>query len=285
MVKTDTGQKPADAEVREQALDPARSFIVQAPAGSGKTELLTRRVLRLLARVDDPEQILAITFTRKAASEMRNRVIEALQAAQSGAVPDSPYMAEGQAMASNVLARDVEHDWQLLRNPQRLNIRTIDSLCAQLACRLPVVSLLGAPAAVREDAQPLYRQAAARLLDTQLFSLDVVLLQLGNRMDRAQQLLAELLSKRDQWSRYISYSDDPATLRAPLERMLGQLVKSGLWICDAACRNCLMMNSLHWCVSQCKCALPCRPQDRSKKPPGSQSCWNCRHCRELLWAM
>ena len=67
-----------DHRARQQAVDSVNSVLVQAPAGSGKTTLLTQRYLRLLAQVDSPERILALTFTRLAAQEMRRRVLDAL---------------------------------------------------------------------------------------------------------------------------------------------------------------------------------------------------------------
>src|SRR3954465_5253662 len=114
-MKAATGAQLADQAARERALDPSRSFIVQAPAGSGKTELLIQRFLTLLAIVDQPEAIVAVTFTRKAAGEMRHRIVEALLNASKGDnESDSLKEPERQTrkLSRRVLAHDKQRGWQ-----------------------------------------------------------------------------------------------------------------------------------------------------------------------------
>src|SRR5215472_9370959 len=67
-----------DTAARDAALDITRSFLIQAPAGSGKTALLMQRFLALLARAERPEAIVAMTFTRKAAAGLQIHTIDAL---------------------------------------------------------------------------------------------------------------------------------------------------------------------------------------------------------------
>ena len=111
---------------------------MQAPAGSGKTGLLIQRFLCLLATVDNPEEVLAITFTRKAAHEMRLRVINALRSAAAGEQADTPHEHRTLELAGRVLARDEANGWQLTQSPSRMRIETVDAFSAGIARSLPL---------------------------------------------------------------------------------------------------------------------------------------------------
>jgi ATP-dependent helicase/nuclease subunit A len=68
-----------DADARQRAVDPSRNIVLEASAGTGKTRVLVERYVNLLLAGVDPEHILAITFTRKAAAEMRQRIVARLK--------------------------------------------------------------------------------------------------------------------------------------------------------------------------------------------------------------
>src|SRR3990167_3453767 len=120
-----------DEAERTEAIDPTHSFIIQAPAGSGKTELLAQRYLNLLAHaVKNPEEIIAITFTRKAAAEMRERIISALAFANEFPEPNENHKKKTWQLARSVLCTNTKNHWDLLSNPNRLRILTIDALSA-----------------------------------------------------------------------------------------------------------------------------------------------------------
>ena len=155
---------PSDATVRSRAIDRDRSFLVQAPAGSGKTELLMQRFLNVLAdpTLLEPESVLAITFTRKAAAEMRNRILEALESART-AVPEdlSAHQQKTRELALQALARDGERGWRLLENPSRLQVRTVDSFCDSLVRQLPLRAGFGAAAEVETGPEAPIRRSRA----------------------------------------------------------------------------------------------------------------------------
>jgi ATP-dependent helicase/nuclease subunit A len=196
---------PADAEARAAALDIGDSVIVQAPAGSGKTDLLTRRFLSLLAAVDEPEEILAITFTRAATAEMRARILGDLEAA-AGRRSFRPDELSRIALAREALAHAGSRGWQVLDQPQRLSIETIDSLCLRIAHNRPLLAGLGGRLQPTERADPLYALAARRTLehlggpDAALDEALAHFLDLrDNRLAECESLLAEMLGVRDQW--------------------------------------------------------------------------------------
>ncbi len=227
----------ADRQARRDALDIGRSFIVQAPAGSGKTELLIQRYLKLLATVDSPEEILAITFTRKAASEMRLRVLEALEQAQSGAPADAPHKQITLDAATAVLARDTSRSWQLITQPRRMRIQTLDSLNASIARMLPVTAAgASAGSSVADDSEmsALYREAAAATLDWLGEAGGVheatqdVLLHVDTDTGVYVEYLSRMLRTRDQWLPFISSGsltkDEADALRSNFEKNLEQVV-------------------------------------------------------------
>ena len=201
--------EPADHKTRERALDPQASFIVQAPAGSGKTSLLTQRYLRLLASVEAPEEIIAITFTRKAAGEMRSRILKALEEAAGDPPPVSGHRRRTWELARTARARDAERGWRIGEHPARLRIQTIDSLNAELTRQMPLVSGFGAQPGIAEQPEFLYAEAARRtlaLLDhgerAQSAALATLLRHLDNDVPRTAELLADMLPRRDQWLRH-----------------------------------------------------------------------------------
>ena len=194
-----------DLEQRQKALDPEKSFLVQAPAGSGKTELLIQRYLRLLSRVDYPEQVISMTFTRKAAEEMKRRILEALKNAETQAKPESPHQRETWKHASKALQRDREKNWRLLENPNQLKILTIDSFCAGLIRQMPIVSCGGGTLDIMENAYPLYKEASKRILkmvekdDPVGERVRMILKHLDNSKTAFLDQINELYNIRDKW--------------------------------------------------------------------------------------
>jgi len=209
---TEEESAAADARARDEATDPARSIVLQAPAGSGKTTVLTARFMRLLETVDEPEEILAVTFTRKAAAEMRARIV--------------------QALGENPPINARTHSWDLANNPGRLRIQTIDSFNFWLASQLPVTAKAGGTLSVDDRPQELYTRAARATLvegeqDPEI-AADVELLfeRLDNRWNTVEELLAQMLESRAHWLRHVI--SDPAALRARMTTSLAEMIGAAL---------------------------------------------------------
>jgi ATP-dependent helicase/nuclease subunit A len=109
-----------DGAARQSAVDPSRNIVLEASAGTGKTRVLVERYVNLLLAGVEPEQILAITFTRKAAAEMRQRIVERLK--------------EASRTSQLSAAR-----WKALRDRLgEIAISTIDAFCLSLIREFPL---------------------------------------------------------------------------------------------------------------------------------------------------
>jgi ATP-dependent helicase/nuclease subunit A len=200
---SEAARLPADGAARERAIASESSVLVQAPAGSGKTTLLAQRYLRLLASVDSPERILALTFTRRAAQEMRQRVLGALSAAALAECPPGMNRLTW-SLAGAARQRMDSLRCDLQSQPSRLRIETIDAFNSWLANQLPIAAGAGAGLSIQTDAAPSYQEAARRALahqDGDQFGLavDRVLELDDQRWRQLVQLIAEMLPSRDRW--------------------------------------------------------------------------------------
>lgn len=185
-------QKPIDNEVRIQALDPMLSLIVSAPAGSGKTFLLTRRILNLLMHVDNPAHVVAITFTKKAANEMLSRLISCLE-------------MQTEDIAKKVIERSNKLNWDILNHPEQLSIMTIDSYCSWLLSHTEqsiVQPVSQSPSALYQDTiVDYYNQEQWTNAQHKLMAA------FNGQYNQLEQLLIELLGTRDQWMTSLKNTD------------------------------------------------------------------------------
>ena len=220
----------SDEVAREEATDPRLSVLLQAPAGSGKTTVLTQRLLRLLAEVDEPEEILAITFTRKAAAEMRARVMRALRGEIDA---KGPHGARLLALAEAALRHSRLRGWNLADDPGRLRIQTIDSFNFRLASQLPVAAKAGGALLVTDSPREIYGRAARRTLidaesDAELAAdADLMFERSDNNWRKVERLLEDMLQKRGHWLPHV-LAHDPGALRARVSTSLANICRDHL---------------------------------------------------------
>ena len=173
-----------DAAARRAAVDPRRNVALQASAGTGKTKVLVDRFVNLLQAGVDPANILAITFTRKAAAEMRERIVTTLRvAAERGEMPASRWAALRDRLAD-------------------IAISTIDAFCLSLLREFPLEADLDPGFRMADDTEvPRLMDEAidrtlriGRSLAREDEGVAIVFRQLGDR--RVRQGLSALLARR-----------------------------------------------------------------------------------------
>jgi ATP-dependent helicase/nuclease subunit A len=217
--KGDAAGVDPDAAARAFASDPAQNVVLEASAGTGKTSVLVTRYVNLLARGVDPANILAITFTRKAAAEMRERIVRELRKAAEQATLDRTR-------------------WTAIRDRLAdIHISTIDAFCLSLLREFPLEADLDPGFGMADETE--VPRLVDRSLDTSLAifvglarrepDIALVLAQLG--LNRTREGLAHLLQRRlvawDALDRFLARGPKDLTADAVCRRAvraLGDLV-------------------------------------------------------------
>lgn len=201
---------PPDNAARGLALDITQSHHVEAPAGSGKTMLLVARFIKLLSRVRHPHEILALTFTNKAASEMKARIGGLLQAAFSGLKPASHLEAALFESAKEALKHHEAHRFLLL-SPEGLQVMTFHGFCFTLVKRAPLEAEVPPESVViEEEEQGLVLDQSLREMIRDVVSMpegaperrafEARLLRLNNRLPALIDEIKGIVKKRDLFS-------------------------------------------------------------------------------------
>src|SRR5712691_10208944 len=165
----------ADAyAAQRRALEPTESVWVAASAGTGKTKVLTDRLLALMLGGTDPARILCLTFTRAAAAEMANRINERLAAWTTlppGRLEEELVALTGRFPAEHETARARQLFAEILEVPGGAKIATIHAFCQSLLRRFPleagvppefaVIDERGAAEALAEAAEAVIAAARA----------------------------------------------------------------------------------------------------------------------------
>ncbi len=147
------------------ASDPANSAWVSANAGSGKTYVLTARVIRLLLDGTPPSRLLCLTYTRAAAAEMRQRVFDILgkwALADEATLTDEITALDGTPPDATRRARARRLFATALETPGGLKIQTIHAFCERLVARFPVEADAPVPFSVLTETEAAEMKAEAR---------------------------------------------------------------------------------------------------------------------------
>lgn len=200
-----------DIRAREQAMDPHQSLIVSAPAGSGKTYLLTRRILNLLMHVSCPSHVIAITFTKKAALEMQERLIGVLEEGE-------------EAIAKSVLQRDKTLNWNILNHPEKLSIMTIDAYSGWLLSHSQ--NPFSSP--VSQSPLTLYQNTVYQYYNRDSWSeaQHRLLEAFHGQYAILENLLCSLLATRDQWLSYLQDDNLPSLCTKGIQTIIQDSILS-----------------------------------------------------------
>lgn len=155
-------------KVRLDASQPTVSAWVSANAGSGKTHLLVRRLLRLLLAGVEPSKILCLTYTKAAAAEMEHRIMDTLArwaVAEDAALAQGLTEITGEAPSARQQEKARTLFAQLLDAPQGIRIDTLHAFCQTLLRRFPLEAAVPPHFSVIEEqtAREMLAEATARL--------------------------------------------------------------------------------------------------------------------------